>query len=190
MTEDSVSESEKWMEIPRWEGLYEASDKGNIRSLPRVTRGGFGGVRRIKGKILRPVKRPTGHVQVILSDGERREHHDIHRLVMVSFIGTPPPGMEVCHNNGEPSDNRLVNLRYGTRSENIYDAVKHGAHWQTKKTHCPRGHSLSGANVKKSGKGRECLACSRAHGYVRYHTERKDDLKIIADGYYSKIMER
>lgn len=189
MTEHELQDPTRWVSVPGWEGLYEVSDKGDVRSLPRVTRGGFSGVRRVKGKILRPVKRPTGHVQVILSDGERREHHDIHRLVMVSFIGPPPPRMEVCHNNGEPSDNRLVNLRYGTRSENIYDAVKHGAHWQTKKTHCPRGHSLSGANVKKSRKGRECLACSRAHGYVRYHEDRKTDLKIIADGYYRKIME-
>ena len=179
--------TEDWRAVPGWEGLYEVSDQGRVRSLPRVTRGGFRGVRRIKGRTLIPIKRQSGHVHVCLSDGERREHSDIHRLVMLAFVGPCPEGMEVCHNNGEHTDNRLVNLRYGTRSENIYDAVKHGAHWQVKKTHCPRGHPLSGANVKKSRNGRECLACSRAHGYVRYHTERKDDLKLIADGYYSKI---
>ena len=182
--------TEDWRAVPGWGDLYEVSDQGRVRSLPRVTRGGFSGTRRIPGKILSPVPTVSGHVGVMLKDGKRVFRSGIHRLVMLSFVGPCPEGMEVCHNNGEPSDNRLANLRYGTRSENIYDAVQHGAHWQVKKTHCPRGHSLSGANVKKSRNGRECLACSRAHGYVRYHTERKDDLKIIADGYYSKIMER
>ena len=181
--------TEDWRAVPGWEGLYEVSDQGRVRSLPRVTRGGFSGTRRISGKVLSPVYTVSGHVGVMLQDGERVFRSGIHRLVMLAFVGPCPEGMEVCHNNGIPDDNRLENLRYGTRSENIYDAVKHRAHWQSKKTHCPRGHSLSGGNVKKSGNGRECLACSRAFGYVRYHEDRKPDLKIIADGYYQKIME-
>lgn len=181
--------AEEWAIIPGWEELYSVSDHGRVRSRDRVTRGGFSGERRIKGRILSPVKRPTGHLQVFLTDGDRREHHDIHRLVMVSFVGASTDGMEVCHNNGDPTDNRLSNLRYGTRSENIYDAVKHKTHWQSKKTHCRRGHPLAGKNVKKSRNGRECLSCSRANGYVRYHTELKGSMKEIADSYYKKIVE-
>lgn len=181
--------TEDWRAVPGWEGLYEVSDHGKVRSLPRTARGGFSGTRRIKGRTLRPVKTRSGHLGIVMTDGTRKERALVHRLVMSTFVGPCPAGEEVCHNNGIPDDNRLENLRYGTRSENIYDAVKHGAHWQSKKTHCPRGHSLSGGNVKKSGNGRECLACSRAFGYVRYHEDRKPDLKIIADGYYQKIME-
>jgi hypothetical protein len=50
----------------------------------------------------------------------------IHRLLLETFIGPCPNDMEGCHNNGNPSDNRLENLRWGTRSDNIKDAIKHG----------------------------------------------------------------
>lgn len=181
--------TEEWRPVPGWETLYEVSDRGAIRSLPRVTRGGFSGTRRLKGKILSPVRASSGHLAIMLKDGDRVFRAGIHRIVMLAFVGPCPDGMEVCHNNGEPTDNRLSNLRYGSRSENIYDMVEHGSHWQAKKTHCPRNHPLSGANVKKSGNGRECLACSRASGYVRYHAELKPDFQRISDSYYRKIVE-
>lgn len=182
--------TEEWRPIPEWETLYEVSDCGRVRSLSRVTRGGFAGTRKVKGRIRKPVPRASGHVMVMLTDGEIRKSADIHRLVMVAFCGPCPDGMEVCHNNGDPTDNRLSNLRYGTRSENIYDMVKHGAHWQAKKTHCPRGHLLDGANNKRSRNGRCCKACAKACDYVRYHTAMKGDLQKIADSYYEQIMEK
>jgi DNA-binding transcriptional regulator YiaG len=49
----------------------------------------------------------------------------VHRLVMLAFVGPCPAGHEVRHINGDPSDNRLVNLRYGTRSENQKDRARH-----------------------------------------------------------------
>lgn len=47
-------------------------------------------------------------------------------LVMLAFVGPRPDGLDVCHGNGNPADNRLENLRYGTRSENMRDALRHG----------------------------------------------------------------
>lgn len=183
-----MSVHETWIPVPSWEGLYEVSDQGEVRSLPRTAPGSFAGVRRLPGKVLRPVKDPSEHVAVTLTEGDRRERHSVHRLVMRTFVGPCPEGMEVLHNNGDPTDNRLSNLRYGTRSDNLYDAVKHGDHWQAKKVTCPRGHALSGANVpKRARKSRECKACHRAHDYVRYHPELRPDLQKIADSYYEKI---
>lgn len=50
----------------------------------------------------------------------------VHQLVMIAFVGPCPDGMEVLHKNGIAEDNRLANLRYGTRKENVADAIAHG----------------------------------------------------------------
>lgn len=50
----------------------------------------------------------------------------IHRLVLETFIGPCPDGMECCHNNGDPVDNRLGNLRWDTHFNNVQDSIKHG----------------------------------------------------------------
>lgn len=50
----------------------------------------------------------------------------IHRLVLLAFVGPCPPGMECCHIDGNPINNRLSNLRWGTRRENMEDRVRHG----------------------------------------------------------------
>lgn len=56
----------------------------------------------------------------------RGRKYRVHRLVLEAFVGPCPPGMECCHNNGNPADNRLENLRWDTRSANCLDAVQHG----------------------------------------------------------------
>ena len=93
--------------------------------------------------------------------------------------------------NGNPSDNRLANLQYGTHSENNLDRVKHGTHQETRKTHCPRGHRLADPNLradqKRRGK-RVCLACGRAAAYVAYRKELKPFKREISDKYYEKIL--
>lgn len=181
---------DQWRPIPGWEGVYEITATGSIRSLPRVVPGGFTGSRRLPGRVLHPVKDPSGHLGVTLSAGAKRERASVHRLVARTFIGPCPEGEEVCHNNGDPADNRVENLRYDTRTANLLDAVKHGTHWQTKKTTCPRGHRLSGDNLpRKARRGRECKACHRAIDYVRYHPDRRADLQEISDTYYRKIMQ-
>lgn len=59
-------------------------------------------------------------------DGGRMQYGRIHRLVLETFVGPCPPGMEACHNNGKEPDNRIVNLRWDTRSNNLRDRVRHG----------------------------------------------------------------
>src|SRR5690606_28755671 len=59
-------------------------------------------------------------------DGCSPKGHLIHRIVMEAFCGPAPDGMEVCHNNGNPRDNRLCNLRYDTHKNNHSDQQEHG----------------------------------------------------------------
>lgn len=50
----------------------------------------------------------------------------VSRLVLMAFVGPCPAGKEACHKNGNPSDNRLSNLYWGTRTDNMADAKRHG----------------------------------------------------------------
>ena len=106
---------ETWRDIPGAVGQYQVSDWGRVRSLDRLvistTR-----VYRVKGKLLRPGPMKTGHVSVAIRRGNSRQ---VHQLVMLAFVGPAPLLHEVLHLNHIPNDNRLLNLKYGTRSENI-----------------------------------------------------------------------
>jgi hypothetical protein len=88
----------------------------------------------------------------------------VHRLMAIAFLGEPPPGCEVCHNDGDGTNNVLSNIRWGTRSENILDSVQHGTNHWTTRTHCPNDHEYTPENTgysrRSSGKRfRYCKTC-------------------------------
>lgn len=126
-------ENEIWKDIPGYEGRYQASSMGRIRSMDRIiTCGGDkhrSHQRSVKGRILRPGRFcKSGHLSVVLGHGENGS--PVHQLIALTFIGVCPDGMEVLHCNGNPTDNRLENLRYGTRTENILDVFYQGGRWR------------------------------------------------------------
>ncbi len=122
MRSDQIGE--RWLPVPGYEGHYEVSDRGGIRSLDR--RGVDG--RRLAGKRMRPWRSPqTGRDFVSLfRDGERKLFL-VYRLVLLAFVGQPRARQICCHNNGDPTDNRLENLHWGTYGDNSRDALEHGA---------------------------------------------------------------
>lgn len=126
---------EIWKAIPGYEGRYEASTEGRIRSVDRTVYSrnwstGKPFARRISGRILRPGRYcKAGHLSVIL--GRRAPGTPVHQLVMKTFVGPAPAGQEIRHLNGDPKDNRLKNLKYGTRTENILDVYRQGKAWRT-----------------------------------------------------------
>jgi hypothetical protein len=110
---------EVWKDIPGHEGEYQVSDMGRVKSMPRRVRlvaSGIETTRLVSERILRPGKTASGHVSVALGLGNSRL---VHQLVLEAFVGPRPERHEVLHLNHIPSDNRLVNLKYGTRSENL-----------------------------------------------------------------------
>lgn len=115
---------EIWKDIPGYEGRYQASTHGRIRSLDRYVRvvsHGTEAKRLIKGQVLRPAPyEKGGHLSVVL--GSKAHGSPVHRLIALTFIGPCPDGCEVCHNDGNPKNNAVENLRYDTRSNNIKDA--------------------------------------------------------------------
>lgn len=119
---------EEWRDVVGFEGLYQVSNLGRVKSLDRyvhmsASHKAVAYKRFVKGCVLRPGASNYGHLSVVLGRNKTRMVHD---LVMRAFVGPPPPKHECCHNNGDPKDNRLSNLRWGTRSENNFDAVRHG----------------------------------------------------------------
>jgi HNH endonuclease/NUMOD4 motif len=158
---------EQWLPIADYEGLYEVSDLGRVRSLPRETTSGLRG-----GKILKP--QPTnnfGHLKAHLSRNSKVKQVTIHRLVLAAFVGPCPEGMEVRHLNGNAGDNRLSNLAYGTKTENVYDAIEHGTHHNASKTHCDHGHEFTPENTGERPDrpgARVCKKCQRINA-VKSH---------------------
>ncbi len=83
---------------------------------------------KLKSKWLISVKNSLGYSVVTLCKDGNRFNKRVHRLVLETYVGPCPEGMEACHYNGVRTDNRLENLRWDTRSNNQLDAVRHGTH--------------------------------------------------------------
>lgn len=112
---------EIWKPVVGYEGHYEVSDLGQVRSLDRLDARGW----RISGRILRPATDSKGYLQIGLwLDGQKS--FKVQRLVLAAFVGPCPDGREAAHGNGVRIDNRLVNLRWATQEENEADKWIHG----------------------------------------------------------------
>jgi len=116
---------EEWRYVVGFEGRYEISDKGNVRSLlprNRVAR------RPPPRRTIRFVRGIAGQYLGAHLQGEDKKVRvwTIHRMVAEAFIGQRPPGNDVRHLDGNPLNNNVENLSYGTRAENMADAVRHG----------------------------------------------------------------
>ena len=122
---------ESWQPVPGYEGLYEVSDLGRVRSLDRLNarknRWGSVTTAHLKGRVLRPGRGGAARLQVNLSKESVSWVVPVHKLVALTFIGPCPEGHEIDHVNGDFQDNRLVNLEYVTHQENqkrAYDMGK------------------------------------------------------------------
>jgi hypothetical protein len=98
---------------------------------------------------------------VLYRNGARRDAL-VHHLVLEAFVGPQPPGAEGCHWNDDPTDNRLENLRWDTRSANQFDSVRNGTHYWASRTHCSKGHEFTEENTYRRPSGRRaCRVCRR-----------------------------
>lgn len=158
--------TERWLAVVGLEGQYSISDEGRVRSEARHVVGRHG-TRRCPERILKAQAVKSGHL--IADLGKQRRAARVHRLVLEAFVGPCPEGMEACHNDGNPANNRLENLRWDTRRNNILDAIRHGTHPTASKTRCLRNHDFTAENtyIGRNG-GRNCRACTRERAARRY----------------------
>lgn len=119
---------EEWRPVVGYEGFYEVSSLGRIKSVERIVPNGRGGCKRMKAKFLTPNgHRSQRYLSITLSKESRVKRLSVHRVVLEAFIGPCPDGMEALHGDGGPYDNRLQNLRWGTRTENCNDKWAQGS---------------------------------------------------------------
>ena len=145
---------EQWRPVVGYEGLYEVSNCGNVRSLDRRILRSDGLHMRVPGRNLKQTRNGPGYCRVILSKvGTKPKTVWVHRLVLESFVGPCPEGMEACHNDSDPSNNSLENLRWDTHAANMQDKVEN---W----TVCKNGHPITPDNLyTRPGGRRQCRKC-------------------------------
>lgn len=124
---------EIWKPIPGYEGYYEASSEGRIRSVDRVVttnrpkKGGGYVVEHRKGMVRSTRLNPAGYPVINLSKDGVRKTGVVHQLVCSAFHGErPTPKHVVAHNDGVPTNCRSMNLRWATQTENLADRHIHG----------------------------------------------------------------
>ena len=182
--------SENWMPVVGYEGRYEVSDLGRVRSCDRQARTRGTSTRFHPGRVLKGVANAGGRVTVSLPDGAGgQKTRLVHHLVLEAFSGPRPDGTEACHWDGDASNNRLSNLRWDSHLSNEADKARHGTHASRKKTHCPLGHPLVEPNLvfNELARGhRRCRACNaaRATAYLGRH----DFSKEFADEKFERFM--
>lgn len=152
--------AEEWRPIPDANG-HEVSNLGRVRNR--------------QGRILKPVADRDGYLRVSFLAPSTF----VHRLVIAAFGPPQPAGKgEVCHNDGDPANNTATNLRWGDRSDQALDMVRHGTHNYARRTHCSKGHEYTPGNTyiehKRGGqKRRRCRQCRRAEANRRYARARE-----------------
>lgn len=114
----------EWRAIPGYEGRYEVSSEGEVRSL-RNTRGGTRAIPRVLA--LRPTRHRTQtYYNVTLWNSGKPRCFGVHTLVLLAHVGPRPAGMQAAHWDGAGSNNALSNLRWATPTENMADQIRHG----------------------------------------------------------------
>lgn len=119
-------QNEEWRDIPGYEGYYQASNRGNIRSLDREVKHSDGHTRKIKGQPIKPS--PTqGYLKVTLRKNGTQKTQSVHRLVASAFLGDITDKI-VCHKNDIGFDNHVDNLYIGEHKNQYEDRVQNGNH--------------------------------------------------------------
>lgn len=162
-----MTENEEWRAVVGFEGRYEVSNIGRVRSVDTVVYAGRGRTRRARGRVLSLYygdRYPKANLKV---NGKQRNSY-VHILVAAAFLGPCPEGMEVCHNNGDRLDNRPENLRYDTHSANMLDRREHGTAFSRRNAdECVQGHPYTVGSYYFNGDGKKiCRTCDHERGLI------------------------
>lgn len=160
----TVADLEEWREIPDYEGRYEVSSHGRVKSLPFWANNRWGPMLRSE-KIRELSPNSKGYLWADLSDGNGTVSRVlVHRLVLLAFVGEPPPGKpNGLHRDDDHLNNHVSNLYWGDQSENINDSIRNGTWANTAKQTCQINHLLVAPNLvewQSDQDHRSCLACS------------------------------
>lgn len=178
--------AESWAPVPGLEGLYEVSDQGRVRTLPRLitTTSGARYYRPSQPRVLSPsVHRTTGEHYFTATVNKTQSRRLIKTTVLEAHRGSAPAGHVAHRLAGPVTDNRLENLRWIPREQ----AVRRQ---REARTRCKWGHELTEANltpVHAVHGTRACLACTRAYGERRQAGMDRSHHQAVSDRHYAAI---
>ena len=165
-----------WKPIPGWEEFYEVSDDGQVRRFDYWQPGGNGARRLIPAGPVAAWVNSDGYINVELKRKKRRLVVGVHTLVLAAFVAAKPtPDAVARHIDGNPANNRVRNLAWGSPAENTADMIRHGRHVNLRKTECRHGHPYDESNtiVRPDGR-RRCRACKSATDRRRYRRAKSE----------------
>lgn len=132
------NEMEEWRDIPGFEGRYQVSTLGNVKSLPRRVNNHTGTLM-VKEKIIRQRHDLKGYMRVDLVDNQgKRKYLGVHRLVAMAFIPNPENKPQINHVDGRKDNNVLDNLEWVTNAENQKHAYRTGLNYVTGRAGKPK----------------------------------------------------
>lgn len=118
--------TEIWKPVSGYEGYYDVSNRGRVRSLERKVLTVVGHYRSVCGRIMKLKKDSDGYSCCKFSKNGKKRYFFAHRLVLTAFAGVCPEGYESCHRDGNPTNNSIDNLYWGTKLQNSQDSFRHG----------------------------------------------------------------
>lgn len=180
-----IEREELWKDIPGYEGHYQVSELGNVRSLDRTIlyiRRGENRTMFLRGIVLKPILGSCNYLTVSLSDNNSAKTYRVHQLVAMAFLGHTPCGYKlvVNHKNFDRTDNRVENLEIVTMRENgnmkhLKSSSKYtGVTWQ-KHRNCWRAHIYINGKQLIIGSFKCELAAAKAYqDALNAHNNRKE----------------
>lgn len=127
---------ERWIDIQGYEGLYQISSHGNVRSLDRSKKANHNNYYIAKGKLLKHSFNHKNYPEVALYNKEgKRRNHRIHKLVATNFLVKGSNQTQINHKDGIKSNNNIDNLEWCTGEENIYHAYETGLYKHGQESH-------------------------------------------------------
>jgi hypothetical protein len=149
-----MQQLERWLAVPGYEGRYECSDAGRVRTVARTVK--CARATRHRPSVLihqAMVQRGKAlYAQVCLWIGHKSRTITVHQLVLLTFVGPRPPGMCGCHRDGNSLNNRLENLRWDTFKANAADRAAHGRTRRGPVNKVPQAIELEIAASKESAR--------------------------------------
>lgn len=178
-----MKEQEIWKPIKDYEGLYEVSNLGRIKSLSRSFYSfGYGKNKKLcqkKERIRSPQINENGYCRIMLSNNGVNKTHIVHRLVLSAFVENPHNKEDVNHIDGVKTNNVLSNLEWATRSENMIHALNLGLKVEKKgdERHTSKPvelSDLSGNSLQKFGSIQSCAKfLNETHNAVEHYMQNR-----------------
>ena len=182
---------EEWRPIEGYEGLYEVSSYGRVRSLDRYVKYSNGRIHLYKGKVLSPIKDTDGYLKVNLYCNGKNKKCLVHRLISQAFIPNPLGLPQVNHRDEDKSNNSIdnpewctakYNINYGTARIRSRDTKIKNGYW----TGLSREEYLKEYYEENKDKNRD----KRKEYMKKYNQDRKESMKKYYQENRDKIRDK